>query len=58
MKWKVEKLIPPEHGETRTVTKFLWFPKEIHKEGRWLEKASWVEKFHTQINDWNPVKWL
>lgn len=47
-------------GERRIVTKFLWFPKRIGNEERWLEKASWVEKyiFHWDGNDWFAVDWL
>lgn len=37
-KHKKEKL-----GTERTVKKFLWFPKYIDGEYRWLEFAEWVE---------------
>ena len=39
----------PELGERRTVRKFLWFPKRLHRETRWLEFA-WIE----QCYDRNP----
>ena len=31
-------------GEERTVKKFLWLPKWINNECRWLETATWVER--------------
>ena len=42
MRWKHDP--PPKKGETRTVTRFLWFPKRIGRETRWLEVASWTER--------------
>ena len=42
MRWKKEKT---KDGETRIINKFLIFPKTINRETRWLEKASWVEKW-------------
>lgn len=35
----------PEVGDKRVKTKFLWFPKKIGTEIRWLETATWVEVF-------------
>jgi hypothetical protein len=29
------------YGDTRVVSKFLFFPKRIDREWRWLEKASY-----------------
>ena len=43
MRW-----IRPEHGETRTVTRFLLIPLTIGKETRWLERATWEETW------WDP----
>jgi hypothetical protein len=47
------------HGEIRTVIKFLWFPKEIDGQVRWLEKAKWKET-NIGINNecWYPVNWV
>jgi len=39
MKWLYDKLIN-RIGEERIITKFLLFPKKLHNEWRWLEKAS------------------
>ena len=61
---KITKHIPYD-GETRTVTRFLWFPKTIiyahdHKvETRWLEFASWTEVYcELEHERWIPVCWV
>lgn len=33
-------------GQLRERTWFLIFPKTINGETRWLEKATWTEKYH------------
>lgn len=38
--------IPPE-GTERIVTKFLWLPKIINRELRWLEIGCWFERVET-----------
>lgn len=60
MRWNI-----PVYGERRTVTKFLWFPLEINKEVRWLEKATYIEEYDRfylggeyYYMDWNPIKWV
>lgn len=35
----------PVPFETRIVTRFLWFPKTIGCETRWLETATWEEEW-------------
>lgn len=35
----------PEDGETRIITRFLLFPKEINNEYRWLESVK-IEQFY------------
>ena len=45
MRWK-----RPERHETRTITKFLLFPKTINDETRWLERTSYVQW-------WNDYRW-
>ena len=37
MRWGTEKNFPLKK---RMIRKFLWFPKKIDKETRWLEKAT------------------
>lgn len=58
--------------ELKTVTKFLWLPKTIEGETKWLVTASWQEEFteeicHTEMYPpsklevtwiWKPIKWL
>jgi len=48
-------------GDTWERSAFLWFPKKIDHEWRWLERANWVEEFHIYYDggaDFEPVKWL
>jgi len=56
----------------KTMTKFLWLPKTIDGETKWLVTASWQEQFVEAIDQeamdsgastcliwvWKPVKWL
>lgn len=42
MRWNAEL---PEVGETRKRRKFLWWPKTINGETRWLEVARWEEVY-------------
>ena len=37
--------------ETRVVRKFLWFPKKIGKETRWLEFASYEQIYYKSYFD-------
>lgn len=54
----------PELGDTRVVTRFLWFLETIrsltHKETRWLETASWIETYDSfkSGDSWWPKDWL
>lgn len=45
MRWKAQQA-EPEHkvGDTRIKTGFLFFPKCLNDEWRWLEKSSWEQK--------------
>jgi len=43
MRWLYDKLIG-RSGEERIVTKFLFFPKKLRNEWRWLEKASILQR--------------
>lgn len=58
MKWYDPK--PPRIGDQRVVTKFLWFPKNINGENRWLERASWVESWVRMMDNswWEPKRWV
>lgn len=62
MKWSW-----PEQGTLRTVTRFLWYPKEIGHETRFWEKATWEEKVVYWWDDragrdarwsWEIVRWI
>lgn len=62
MRWK-----RPAQGEGRTKTAFLFFPKEIGGETRWLQKATWLEEVMyygprdvQKITHWEwvAVRWL
>jgi hypothetical protein len=62
MRSKVEK---PKPGDRRTVRGFLWFPKEINGESRWLESGEWQEEYlpgianggNTVMAHWDPIRW-
>lgn len=60
MRYKIKY---PKDGETRVVTKFLWFPQTIGFEERWLERASWKEVFSkcplglTFLDVWIKTEW-
>lgn len=58
----------PNVGDTRTVTKFLWFPMTIGgDETRWFETTTWTERY-TEVavvrdivpepeSMWVPIYW-
>jgi hypothetical protein len=45
----------PTRGDTKITKKFLWFPKRINNETRWLEVASWKSILTTFT--WRDVSW-
>jgi len=58
-----------KNGATRLKEKFLLFPKRIGRETRWLEYATWREKFKTNVltptkggtmrcDKWKPTDWV
>lgn len=52
----------PFTGE-RTRTGFLWLPRCIDGDVRWLERATWDERFEYPVSFddgafWRPVKWV
>lgn len=49
----------PLFGERRQVSGFLWWPKTIGRQTRWLERASWVEEFQSfKCNEgWGAIAW-
>lgn len=53
----------PREGARRTKEGFLFFPKWIGDEMRWLENAKWEEQaeyhaFSIQFSDWESIRWL
>jgi hypothetical protein len=55
MRWK-----QPDYGAKRTITKFLFFPKRIRGETRWLEIATFEQEYlDTRTSrDWLDWKWV
>ena len=51
-----------EDGEVRERSAFLWWPKEIAGESRWLERARWTEQYLVKMCppgvDWEPISWV
>lgn len=49
----------PRIGELRVLTKFLWFPLCIGRETRWLETATWTERYDPGYfgDGWESVEW-
>lgn len=50
-------------GTARLKTRFLFFPKEIGNERRWLECATWEEKAEVPYRNqalvyWRPTSWV
>lgn len=58
----------PADGEIRTVSAFLWLPKTIGDETRFLERARWTEKYYPGMwlttcdyyleGNWKSLCWL
>ena len=55
MRWK-----HPQKFDLRTKTAFLWLPKRIYGETRWLETATWEEQFNYTRGGyaWKPRWWV
>lgn len=58
------KILHPNHGDCRSKKKFLFFPKRINYETRWLEVAKWSEvykEFNPYTRDrrgwWDAKEW-
>ena len=66
MRWKSKPI--SKVGDKKIVTKFLWFPKKINRETRWLEKATWEEEYqqiceseeecYTYSYKWIKIRWI
>lgn len=55
MRYVFKKKKFPEYGTVRSIRRFLWFPKVINGELRWLEKAMWSELYQHR---WYSIKWM
>jgi len=60
----MKKILPYQFGDTRTIKKFLWMPKTIGCERRWLEFAKIKQRFNFYmgfifftIEDWTDLYW-
>ena len=49
MKWLDRSL--PNNGEKRTRKAFLFLPKKIGEETRWLEFAKWLEHYNIGVSN-------
>ena len=49
-----------KHGDYRIRQGFLFLPKIMNQEWRWLEKAKWEQKYHVYDFDsyWSDVRWV
>ena len=57
MRWETnKKRFLPREGETRQVSGFLFLPKGVKHQWRWLEDATWYEQYTYSESAWN--KWL
>ncbi len=59
MKWNQKR----RYNDTRTVTGFLWFPRKIGFETRWLEVASWTQGWWVDGRGrwgscWEDIAWV
>jgi len=57
---KINHKPPPDNKEIRKRDNFLWFPKTIDYQTRWLERAKWKE-IYTWTGDryvWKILEWV
>ncbi len=57
MKYKVKQR--PEHLEKRTIKTYLWFPKKLQNEWRWLEYVKIEQMYITDMHTgyWGSIAW-
>lgn len=51
----------PKEGTDRARKEFLFFPKCIRREWRWLETAAWKESYRWTFlikSPWCPIVWI
>jgi hypothetical protein len=68
----IKRKNPPEIGDKRIISKFLFVPKEINDVSRWLKRAKIVQEYQvvnechiegkelekTINNEWVDIDWL
>ena len=54
MKWKLKEQ-PIAYSE-RVRSAYLWVPKCLKREWRWLERAEWIE-FYGPSYGWIALRW-
>ena len=52
MRWNDKPSI--EVGDRRERNRFLWFPKSISGETRWLEHGQWIEEYYCRVTYEGP----
>lgn len=59
MRWTPAEKSYPKYGDRRTVTRFLWLPRKMGDEWRWLEKSSWTQEYQIFVyEDYDMGKWV
>lgn len=71
MKWKSKlQHNEPKIGDERICRQFLLLPKKINNQTRWLERATWLERYKIKLvfipainklgfqRVWNKEKWI
>lgn len=61
MRFKLPSFEYPSRGDTKIKEKFLFFPKCIDGEVRWLEHAKYMVRYITSEyiwDHWSAVKWM
>lgn len=60
MRWKVRPV--PKLGDRRILRRFLFLPKTVNGETRWMEVGEWEEEYipvenYLNFNRWDAVRW-
>jgi len=58
MKWTEKS--GPNQGDIRTKRQFLFWPKFVYGEWRWLELATWTERYKSSYDGmyWDEIEWI
>ena len=60
MKFSHQKSANEREAGTRIRSGFLWIPKTLGNETRWMEHATWEEVYEANIVDqyWQETRWI